>query len=165
MKLRRLECKDAEYMLEWMHDETVTRHLRADFANKTMDDCYGFINNSWKDKSCIHLAIADENDSYMGTVSLKNISDGTAEFAITIRNCAMGHGYSAYGMREILRMGLEEKGLKQIYWYVSPENVRAIKFYDKCGYQRADSIPVQRGAAQEKDIWYYVERNMNDKHF
>lgn len=161
MKLRRLECKDATFMLEWMKDESVTKYLRADFANKTIDDCYAFIRNSWEDASCIHLAIVDENDTYMGTVSLKNISDKMAEFAIAIRSCAMGQGYSAYGMREIIRIGLEEKGINQIYWFALSENIRAIKFYEKCGYQRTDDIPVQTRPTEEEYVCYIVTKTMN----
>ena len=38
------------------------------------------------------MAITDDNDEYMGTVSLKNINytDSFAEFAITVRRTAMG---------------------------------------------------------------------------
>lgn len=36
----------------------------------------------------LHLAIVDENDEYMGTVSLKNIEEDKAEFAITVRKNA-----------------------------------------------------------------------------
>ena len=74
----------------------------------------------------------------MGTVSLKNIENGTAEFAITVRKGAMGKGVSKYAMSEIIRIGLEELNLKSVYWCVSPENKRAVKFYDKNGYIRID---------------------------
>ena len=48
MKLRRLEIKDAPMMLEWMHDSDVTKNLKADFKNMTIDDALAFINNSKK---------------------------------------------------------------------------------------------------------------------
>ena len=32
--LRALEMKDAEFMLEWMHDSDVVRYLRTDFSHK-----------------------------------------------------------------------------------------------------------------------------------
>ena len=54
----------------------------------------------------LHLAVANDNDAYMGTVSLKHIHDGTAEFAITVRACAMGKGYSQFGMVSILEIGI-----------------------------------------------------------
>ena len=136
MKLRHLELKDAPLMLEWMHDESVVKDMQADFHSKTLYDCNQFIAASKDTSRNLHLAITDDNDEYMGTVSLKNIEEDKAEFAITVRKCAMGKGYSRFGMSEIIRIGLENMNLSSIYWYVNKDNQRAIKFYDKNGYQR-----------------------------
>lgn len=149
MRLRKLELKDAPLMLEWMHDETVVKDMQADFSSKTLEDCNLFILSSKDTRKNLHLAIVDENDEYMGTVSLKNIEEGKAEFAITVRKCAMGKGYSRFGMNEIIRIGLEEMNLSRIYWYVDKNNQRAIKFYDKNGYQRI-SPEIIGGGYQQK---------------
>ena len=113
MRLRKLEQKDAEFMLEWMHDESVVRHMSANFAEKTLQDCQRFIEYSQNCEEDLNLAIVDQDDTYMGTVSLKHINfqEKTAEFAITIRKEAMGQGYSAYGMQEIIRVGFRKNSL------------------------------------------------------
>ena len=36
MKLRKLDVKDAPFMLEWMHSADVVKNLQADFASKTI---------------------------------------------------------------------------------------------------------------------------------
>lgn len=43
MKLRKLCDKDAESMLEWMHDPAVSQFFRAPFAQMTMEDARSFI--------------------------------------------------------------------------------------------------------------------------
>lgn len=161
MRLRELQIKDAEYMLEWMHNKDVVCHLSANFADKTIEDCKNFIANSKNNAYDINLAIVNEDDEYMGTVSLKHVDKEhqTAEFAVTIRECAMGKGYSAYGMAEILRRGLEDFGLKNIYWCVSKNNERAVRFYDKNGYLRTTDIPTNILECYTKEqnamfIWY-----------
>ena len=131
MKLRKLELKDAPLMLEWMHDKSVVEDLRTNFLSKTMEDCVNFIKYSWESKDNWNVAIADEEDVYMGTVSLKNIKGTSAEFGITVRACAMGKGYSIWAMKEILRIAFEDYKLEQVYWCVSPDNKRAVRFYDK----------------------------------
>lgn len=136
MKIRKLEIKDAPLMLEWMHSDDVIENLQADFKSKTIDDCKNFIRFAQETSEDLHLAIVDEDDEYMGTVSLKHITDQNAEFAITIRNKAMGKGFSKYGMREIIKYGLEKYNLDQVYWCVSPVNKRAVRFYDKNEYKR-----------------------------
>lgn len=161
MELRKLEKKDAQFMLEWMHDKDVVHHLSANFASKTIDDCYRFIEAAQSFETDINLAIVDDNDEYMGTVSLKHIDrvNRTAEFAVTIRKCAMGKGYSAYGMAEILKKGLEEYGLNRIYWCVSKINARAVRFYDKNMYVRTVEVPekIKSNYTEEQNegfIWY-----------
>lgn len=168
MKLRALQISDAPHMLEWMHDENVVAHLGADFAAKTMEDCERFITAHQEAGEDLHLAVADEADTYMGTVSLKHMdrAAGTAEFAISMRSCAMGKGYSAYGMREILRMGLEEQGLRQIYWCVCRNNERAVRFYDKNGYRRTRKVPEHITAEYtpeqlEEFIWFLYDGKQN----
>jgi len=163
IRLRRLERKDAPMMLEWMHDPSVVEHLHANFLSKTAEDCERFISNSLTDESSLHLAIADEADVYQGTVSLKDIHDGTAEFAITIRSSAMGKGISRMAMSEIIRIGFVEKKLDSVFWCVSPENKRAVRFYDKNGYVR---VPYEclsiRGYGDEMVrslFWYRITKD------
>jgi len=163
MKLRKLMEKDAELMLEWMHDESVVEYMGANFASKTIDDCKNFIMSNQATDKDLNLAIVDDDDTYMGTVSLKHINkaEGNAEFAITVRKTAMGKGYSAYGMKEIIRIGLEELSLKKIYWCVAAINNRAVKFYDKNGYERTTDIPdsilnAYTKEQLEKFMWYVV---------
>lgn len=159
MRLRPLRPGDAPRMLEWMHDETVVAHLAANFADKTLADCEEFIAQS-QSADALHLAVADEADRYMGTVSLKHICrpEGWAEFAITICKDAMGKGYAAFAMARMLRLGFAELHLRRIYWCVSPANVRAVRFYDKQGYPRAGAVPeaVARPYKGLALIWYAV---------
>lgn len=159
MYLRKLELKDAPLMLAWMHDKSVTEKLHADFASKTMDDAENFIKSSWDNKNDLHLAIASDSDEYMGTVSLKHIEDGTAEFAITVRAESMGKGYSWFGMESIIEKAFEDLGLECVYWCVSKDNPRAVRFYDKHNFHEALDIPkkvLERYDGMDDLKWYSV---------
>lgn len=138
MRLRKLEIKDAPLMLEWMHDDSVVHDLNRDFSVMTIEDCERFISHSVADKN-LHLAVVNEEDEYMGTVSLKNIdySKKIAEFGITVRTAAMGKGYSIFAMKEIFGIA-GERGIDRIFWCVSQRNSRALRFYDKNGFERVD---------------------------
>lgn len=169
MRLRELQQKDAELMYEWMHDDNVVKDMQTDFKSKTMDDCRKFIEYAAISTSDVHFAIVDDEDLYLGTVSLKHIYENTAEFAISIRSSAMGKGVSGYGMREIIHYGLEDMGLRYIYWCVNPENIRAVRFYDKNNYKRLnvnddcdikhilEEIQSYEKKQIENYMWYKVE--------
>lgn len=161
MKMRELCLKDALFMYEWMQDKNVICGLQPKFAEMTEEDCKAFIERSWTEEKNLHLAVVNEEDEYMGTVSLKNIdqASGEAEFAIAIRTKAMGAGFSTFAMKEILRIGLEEMGLKRIYWCVLKKNKRAIRFYEKNDYQRIESSHFeQEGNENSPYFWYQVEK-------
>ena len=145
MKLRKLEPKDAPRMLQWMHDPDAVAYLQGRFREKTLEDCLEFIAASQQTENHLHLAIANDEDVYLGTVSLKHIDrqEGDAEFAIAIHPDAMGTGCAAQAMKQILETGLTELGLRQIFWCVSPENRRAVRFYEKGGHPRVEAQTVK----------------------
>ena len=139
--IRRLEIKDLPYMYEWMHDDNVTANLQADFASLTEEKVEKFIKQAMlQDETSenIHYAIVDENDEYMGTISLKNINhkNKNAEYAIVTRSKAHGRGYAQTATFDILKIGFRELGLEKIYLYVSVKNIAANKFYQKCGFKK-----------------------------
>ena len=173
MKLRPLNIKDAELMLEWMHDDNVVHYLSKDFSKLTIEDCKSFIeaavlmNKKGADnQESIHMAITDDNDEYLGTVSLKDIDreDKSAEFGISIRVKAMGCGVASEAMCQIIKVGFEDYGLDKIFWYVNTENKRALRFYKKNGYiaiEETDSRISKhvKTAENRKYIWFLVEKN------
>ena len=161
MKIRKLELKDAPLMLEWMHDADVTEHLAANFASKTIKDAEGFIASAQDASEDLHMAIVSDDDEYMGTVSLKHIdkAEGDAEFAIAVRRCAMGRGYSWSGMEQIIQLGFSELGLRKVYWCVSRSNHRACRFYDKHGFKEDTAVREEILARYHNDSslkWYAV---------
>ena len=145
-------------MLEWMHDENVVSNLRGNFQEKTIKDCESFIRSSIS-SSDIHMAIASDTDEYMGTVSLKHIENGSAEFAVAVRSEAMRRGYSWFGMEAIIEKAFKELELESVYWCVSRKNERAVRFYDKHNFHEVVDIP-QAIIERYKDIdnlkWYSV---------
>ena len=162
MHLRRLEPGDAPLMLEWMHDKSVVGLLRTDFASKTLSDAESFIADSLNGSKDIHLAIASDEGEYMGTVSLRDIENGSAEFAITVRTKSMGRGYSWYGMKAMLQKAFSELDLQSVYWCVSRKNERAVRFYDKHNFHEAVDIPsdvLKRYEGIEDLKWYSVLRD------
>lgn len=160
MYLRELKLEDAPLMHEWMLNPEVVQYLRTDFKNKTLSDCYAFIENSHTNDTH-HYAIASDIGEYMGTVSLKHIDDQTksAEIALVVREIAMRRGYSWFALQEIIQIAFEKYQLETVYWCVSKKDNRAIRFYDKHNFHVAVDIPeiVQNRYLENSDLqWYSV---------
>lgn len=159
--LRPLEEKDAAGMLEWMTDPAIARFFRFDAASMTLDRCKDFICGAGEQENCRHWAIVNENDEYLGTISLKEIKNGSAEYAISTRAKAHGTGTAMEATRQILKIAFEDLGLNRVYLNVLADNGRANGFYRKAGFQftHAEKNALEiRG--QMKDLnWYEVRRD------
>ena len=135
MKLRKLENKDIPFMLEWMHDNDINKFFLGDFNRFDESRVQKFIAESISDENQ-HYACVNDEDVYLGTISLKNIDYNAknAEYAISFRKDAHGTGASQFATREILKYAFERLELERVYLNVINKNVRAIKFYEKMGF-------------------------------
>lgn len=139
LRLRKLEEKDAEGMLEWMKDPEINKNFRFPSDNRNLQDIQQFIREAetmpFEGKS-IHYAIAGENDEYLGTISLKNINltDKNAEYAISLRAKAQGQGIAMQATKMLLKKAFEDFNLQRVYLNVLADNVKAIKLYEKTGF-------------------------------
>ena len=135
MKLRKLEEKDIDRMLMWMHDPEINKNFLTDFSKYDRENVKQFVNNAIS-KENINLACVDEQDNYLGTVSLKNINliSKNAEYAISFLANAHGTGAAAFATKEILNIAFFELGLERVYLNVLDENKRANRFYKKIGF-------------------------------
>lgn len=166
-RLRTLKLEDAGRMLEWMHDESVIKGLNTQkFRCTQIDDCIRFIEKSHQDRESRHFAVADENDIYMGTVSLKHIdtSFSNAEFSIALHSDSQGKGVGRFAMAQIMEYAFEELKLDEVYWNVLKDNIHAMHLYDSLGYERTDfnpdgpNVDLQYRYRCSKDLFYNICR-------
>lgn len=135
-RLRRLEEKDVPEMLAWMHDPKVNCRFRFDFSSMTEEKALDFVRNSYTDENQ-NFAFVGDDDKYLGTISLKNISrvDNNAEYAVVTSHGAQGTGAAYEATMAILKYAFETLELNRVYLNVLVENERANAFYKKCGFQ------------------------------
>ena len=139
MRLRDLEEKDVDGMLEWMHSNLAKKVFEKDFNKFTRDDVVNFVNNSNSSDTEFNYACVDDNDEYLGTVSLKNVDykNKNAEYAISFREKVHGSGAAVYATEEILKKAFDELNLEKVYLNVLDINERANAFYKKVGFKFA----------------------------
>lgn len=140
MKLRLLEEKDVEGMLEWMHDPKVNCFFRFDAEDMTCEKAIGFVKHAKEtaeNNETFHFAIVDDDDQYMGTVSLKDIDweAKAAEYAISLRSASQGNGYGSQATRAVLEYAFKNLKLNRVFLNVLSDNETAIRMYEKCGFR------------------------------
>lgn len=160
--IRPLMEKDAPGMLEWMQDSKITCYFRFDGSEISLKQCLSFIGKSQEDSDSLHYAIVDDQDQYLGTVSLKNIDQEKkeAEYAISLRSCAHGTGASVEGTRQILQLAFRQLGLEEVFLNVLADNYRANAFYRKMGFRfqkREEHALYLKGRWRDLN-WYVIDK-------
>lgn len=160
VRLRKLKEKDSVFMLEWIQDPTINCYFRFDSSKASIESCLEYIKSSENQHNCRHFAIVDDNDDYLGTISLKNITEKDAEYAISTRKMVHGTGTAMEATKQILEYAFGELNLQRVYLNVLTNNERANAFYKKAGfefwYQEKKAVEIN---GEMKDLnWYYVDR-------
>ena len=119
-----------------MHDPEISRWFRFNAEEMTEERALRFIEGSFTD-TAVHYAVADDSDTYLGTISLEDIDreNGHALYAVAMRSCAQGTGAAMAATREVLHIAFGEMGLERVYLNVLADNARAKRFYEKAGFK------------------------------
>lgn len=135
-RIRKLNKNDASKMLLCLKDKDNLKFLLIGYFRYHLNDCVSFIENSKADHSNKHFAIVDDNDEWVGTISLKKIDyeNKKAEYSIITDKAVRGKGYAEEATKELFDFAFGQLGLHKIYLNVVSENERAIAFYKKCGF-------------------------------
>lgn len=136
IRLRDLKVSGIDYMWEFVEDEEISKNFIFTRYPYSKENIIDFIKNSWNNKDNIHYAISNEDNEYLGTISLKNVNyiDRNAEYAIIVRKEYWGTNISKLATLKILEYGFNTINLNKIYLNVLSTNIRAIKFYEKLGF-------------------------------
>lgn len=141
IRLRELQEKDAKFMLEWMHDKDIQKGFKKDMLRATLADAERFcagavIPERVSTGDSLNFAIVNDEDEYLGTISLKDIDldDKKAEYAIVTRKTAHGKGIAFKATGLVLEKAFNEYGLHRVFLSVYADNKAAIKLYEKSGF-------------------------------
>lgn len=164
--LRLLKEKDVEGMLEWMCDESINCFFQFDASMLTEHSAREFVKCSIdlaREKKSFHFAIVDENDEYLGTISIKNIDwqAKAGEYAIGLRKKAVGKGIAYKATGEILEYAFLNLELNRIFLNVLADNNRAIRLYEKSGFSYEGMFKEHICIREERKSlkWYAIMRD------
>lgn len=160
MQLRNLEKKDVSLIERLMEDSSGSPQMRSVLFGKFGEEMQNYIESGRNDATSeVYRVIASDEDEYQGEVCIKNIAEGTGELAIAVRPEAMGRGYAWFGLKEIINIAFNDFGLDSLYWCISRDNKRAVRFCDKHHFKEVVDIPpnVQRRYSGIGNLkWYSI---------
>lgn len=136
IKLRHIKEEDKEMYHQWINDRDLV-HYNATFypiSSSDHNDWFNCINT--KEDGVIFSIVTKDNDSLIGSCSLRNINTvhRNAELQIRIgESTARGNGHGTESVSLLLSYAFEDLNLERVYLHVFASNDRAIKSYIKAG--------------------------------
>jgi RimJ/RimL family protein N-acetyltransferase len=123
--------------VRWLNDPEVTEFMQIESGGHTLDSARAWLKHASDPDAGSRVWAIEADGRHIGNCALH--LDGTGEmagFGIVIGDKAQwGKGYGAEALREVLRIGFEELGLRRIHLRALAGNARGIRCYEKCGFR------------------------------
>jgi len=136
--LTEVRLEDSELLYQWVND-AVTMRLNAPYSPLALASHKGWFENIGRDPSRVIFAIRKEpKGQVIGTVQLFDIHrvHRTSEMSIRIgADSDRGHGYGTDALRCLIDFAWRDLNLQRIWLRVFATNDRAIKAYNRAGFQ------------------------------
>jgi RimJ/RimL family protein N-acetyltransferase len=137
--LRPLERDDAARLVPWVNDNEITRQLLL-YRPMNLKDEQDFIDRLTGSEDQIALGIvARDEDRLIGVCGLHRLDwrNRHAAFGIFIGvQDAWGKGHGAEATRLVVEYAFKTLNLQRVWLHVNEDNSRAIRCYEKVGFQR-----------------------------
>ena len=79
-----------------------------------------------------------DTGAFIGNIELMDIADGAGELGIAVTAAMQDKGYGTEAVSAMVRYGMDQLGLHRVFLKVFPDNARAIRVYEKCGFREYD---------------------------
>ena len=136
--LRPLEKKDLGKSLEWLTDPLVNKYLSQNFKDlteKQEEQWFNYIQDSHQD--IVFAILESSSGKHIGNCALHKIDQRkkTCELGIVIgEKDYWDRGFGSDAVRALVDFALNDLEMSKIWLNVYTYNHRAIKVYEKCGF-------------------------------
>lgn len=136
LKLRKIKISDKKYFAKWWRDKELLK-LTSGILKRIADEKVNeYFQKMLADKNNLHYMIL-AGRKVIGYIALQKRKLGWHETQIVIgEKNYQGKGYGTKAIKLLINKA-RRINLKKIYLEVRPDNVRAIRAYEKCGFKKA----------------------------
>ena len=102
------------------------------------------------EKAVLFSMIEKSSGAFIGNIELMDFTETEAELGIAITAAKQDLGDGTEAIRAVTGYAFDELGLKRVFLKVYPDNARAIRVYEKCGFREYDRT--------EEDVFMEIRR-------
>ena len=139
-----------DYLVMINDIEHVDRFLGGAHDPYTEESEISWVKENLEKNAQVFSMIEKAGGQFIGNIELMEPKDGEAELGIAITAEKQDKGFGTEAIPALLAYGFNRLGLKRVCLRVFPENHRAIRVYEKCGFREYDR--------SEKDVYMEIRR-------
>ena len=136
VSLEPLRAGDLVWLARWERDDEVARLMGRRFADAAEVDRWWMTLHRGAGRQGFAIRLYGR---LIGDVELEHIRRRTGEAEVRIcigdRRC-WGRGYGGEALRQLMAYAFGDLGLTRLYLRVAPDNLRAIRCYQRLGFQK-----------------------------
>ena len=109
-----------------------------------------WVHKKLEEKAPVFSMLEKDSGEFIGNVEIMDIADAAGELGIAITAKKQDRGYGTEAVRAVVEYAMERLGLNRVFLKVFPDNARAIRVYEKCGFREYDRT--------EEDVFMEITR-------
>jgi len=136
--LRQLQPNDLKYFAQWWQDEELIKYTSGNFEELSDEQIKKYFEAMLNSKKDYHWMIETEGQT-IGHVNLSKRNIWYETQIIIGEKEFWNKGYGSAAIKQIVQKA-SELNINHIYLEVRPENLRAIRAYEKAGFTKIKTI-------------------------
>lgn len=146
VNLRSVTDSDLTRRVEWLNDPETVRLFTGTLPDRRYDmfDAQRWRHSTENDPLTLVWSIETKGERHIGDVDIHDIrrTEGLARLTILIGNKEYwGRGFGTDAVMTLLKYAFDEMRLNAVNLRVCDFNRRAIRCYEKCGFEKVESSP------------------------
>ena len=90
------------------------------------------------ENAALFSMLEKDTGAFIGNIELMDIADRAGELGIAVTAAMQDKGYGTEAVSAMVRYGMDTLDLHRVFLKVFPDNARAIRVYEKCGFREYD---------------------------
>ena len=94
-----------------------------------------WVRRKLEEGAALFSMLEKRSGEFIGNIELMDVTGTEGELGVAITAAKQDRGFGTEAVRAVVAYALEHLGLRRIFLKVYPDNARAIRCYEKCGFR------------------------------
>ena len=130
------ECLVNDYLTMVNDYENVNRFIGGKKKSFTVEQELKWVQKKLEEKAIVFSMIDKASGRFIGNIELMDPNDSEGELGIAITAEMQDQGHGTEAVLAMVNYAIDHLGLKRVFLRTNPQNARAIRVYEKCGFRK-----------------------------